>query len=181
LAPAAAAGSPASAAQPAAAALQDGLDRRHAGADDLAHLFGGVLQHVEEDDHAALGRRHAHEGRQARGRRFAPRLFIDGVNEQVHVVLRVGAVRAHAPPQRVEGEVVGDAEQPALGVVDGLVGRGRLQRAQQGLLHDVLAIQRRAEHPRAIAVQARAQALEIDGRQGAGFGGWRLGHGAGAQ
>jgi len=51
--------------------------------------------------------------------------------------------------------VVGDAEEPSLGVGDWLDGGGRLHCLEQRFLQHVLAVDDRAGHPGAVAVEAR--------------------------
>ena len=99
-------------------------------------------------------------------RRVAARLLVVRVGDQVHVVVVAHGGRAGAAPQQVEREVVRDAEQPALGIVDGPV-RG-LERAHEGILHDVLGVEHGADHARAIAVQPGAQAFQVERQAGPG-------------
>src|SRR6478736_4579830 len=53
--------------------------------------------------------------------------------------------------------MVGDAEQPALRIGDRPGRRRRLHRLQHGFLNHILAIDDRAGHPRAVAVQPRPE------------------------
>ena len=65
-----------------------------------------------------------------------------------------------APAQMVLRGIVGDAKQPLLGTLDRGVAVERLQRLQHRLLHDVLAVDHRAGHAGAVAMQLRAQSGE---------------------
>jgi hypothetical protein len=64
------------------------------------------------------------------------------MNDHFHIVLTSGVDPACSTPQKVERQVMSDAEQPTLRVVNRPIRQARFQRAQQRFLDDVLAIER---------------------------------------
>ena len=83
-----------------------------------------------------------------------------GVNEHVRVLVGAGAIRPGAAAQEVQSRIVGDAKQPAFRMCNRPHGGQGLDRLDQRFLHHVLAIDDRAGHARAVAVQLRPQFAE---------------------
>src|SRR5882724_4395493 len=144
-------------AQAGAPALQRRLGRRHAAADDLADLLQGMAEHVAQDYAAALCRTQPHEGPEACRRDLAILDLVPRGRDHLGILVCMPGLLARAPPQEVQGRVVGDAKQPALRVGDRPGCRRRLHRLQHGFLHHVLAVDDRAGHPCAVAMQPRPE------------------------
>jgi hypothetical protein len=83
-----------------------------------------------------------------------------GVNKHVWVLVGTVAIPPSAAPQKVQGRVMGDTKQPTLRMRDRSRVRQRLDRLDQRLLHHVLAIDDRAGHACAVAMQLRPQFAE---------------------
>ena len=120
-----------------------------------------MVEHVLEDDHAALGGRQLDEARHRHADRFLAHQGLQrigrlGIGRVLGGLDRLGGAHGSAA-QQVEGLVVGDAEQP------GAQGRGGLQRIEggealgDGVLHHVLAVDHRAGQAGAVAVKVGAQ------------------------
>ena len=143
-------------AQRPAAPHQRRLDRRDGGVHRLGGLGQRTAQHVLEDDGAALAHRQRQEARQRRPHhgRVGGRLRLGHGVVEIRPALDPAVLVA---AQEVDGRVVRDAKQPG-------AQRRRLdlhpdgvERLGQRVLHHVLAVDRRADQARAVAVQGRAK------------------------
>ena len=156
--------------QRAARALQGAVDRRHRGLERLRHLGRAEAEHLAQQQHRALPRRQALDGRDQRQlERLA--LLVAGLRTR-----RVGLDPDALGQRRPElGAVLGRGREvdrehpPALGLLEARVGRDRVQPraqraalleagepapgAQQRLLDGVLGVVHRAEHAVAVRVQ----------------------------
>ena len=156
-------------AKPLAAAVQRRLHGRNAGVRHPADLVQGIAEHIHQDDTAALGHREAHEGPQTRGRELAILRRTCCVDNHVRVLVGAGGIVPGALAQKINGCIVRDAKQPALGVGDrSVLGKCR-DRLHQRFLDDVLAINHRPGHARAITMQLRPQRAEKLIERRAGF------------
>ena len=169
-------------------ALERAVDRGDARVEQLGHLGGLPAQHLAQDQHGALaGRQVLQRGderqadRVSRGGQFG-RVAVGrqhpgvGHGQDPRVLGQAGRQRSvgarrrpqvHRPgpalrsPQHVEAHVGGDAIEPrpqrgaAFEAVDGLPG------PHHRLLHGVLGLEARAQHPVAVGGQLPAVRLEI--------------------
>jgi hypothetical protein len=92
-------------------------------------------------------------GRRISVRRLAAVDVALALGDHVEILVGLQAFPARPAAQEIERRIVGDAKQPALGVGDGAGARKGLDRLGQRLLQDILAIDHRARHARAVAVQ----------------------------
>ena len=138
--------------------MQVGFYRGHRALEHLRDLLERMAEHIHQDDAAALGHRQAHQGAQAGGRGLAALDRAVGIGDRLQRLVAVlDALAAGAAAQEIQRRVVGDAEQPALDVGERAGMREGLDRLDQRLLQHVLAVDHRARHAGAIAVQPRPQ------------------------
>ena len=140
--------------------MQRRLHRRQAEIHDLADFSERATEHIHQDHAGTLCHRQPHEGTQAGAGDLAAGDDVDGIGNHVHFLARPQRFLTVAPPQEIQRSVVRDPEQPAFGIADPACSRKRLHRLDQGILQHVLAVDHRADHARAIAMQSRAQARE---------------------
>ena len=115
-------------------------------------------QDIHQDDAAALSHRQAHQCAQAGGGGLAALDLAVGIGERLQrIVIGLDDRLAGSTAQVIQRRVVGDAEQPALGIGQRAGVREGLDRFDQGLLQHVLAVDHRARHAGAIAVQLGPQ------------------------
>ena len=112
-----------------------------------------MAEHVHQDDAAALRDRQAHQGAQAGGGGLAAVDLAVGIGDHVEILVGTDILLARAAAQEIQRRVVGDAEQPALRMGDRAGVGKRLDRLGHRLLQHVLAIDDRAGHAGAIAMQ----------------------------
>ena len=144
--------------RPSAMQRRLGGGERRAG--HLACLVQRQAKHVDQDDGAALRQRQMHEGAKA-GAGDMPAVGAAGrVFDGRYVGFGHDGPFPIAPAQMVLGGIVGDAKQPVLRLFDRDAAVERLQRLDQRLLHDVLAVDHRTGHAGAVAMQFRAKAGE---------------------
>ena len=97
-------------------------------------------------------------------RRLAPAIwrFVDVVRIRDHVDLIARSQRflPVTASQKIQSGVVSDAKQPAFGIADGTRGSKRVQRLDHRILQHVLAVNGRADHARAIAMQLCPLAMQ---------------------
>jgi hypothetical protein len=95
------------------------------------------------------------------------------VNDHVHLRWSPQRLLAVAPAQEIQRGVVRDPEQPAFGMADIAGISLRLHRLDQRILQHIFAVDDRADHARAVAMQfwphRNQQPLDVEG-------GGRLGH-----
>jgi hypothetical protein len=137
--------------------MQGRLDRRNAQAQLDCDLVDRMLEHVLQDDAAALRRRQGEERRDRGAHCLLARDDVIGL-ERVRVGDVEGGVErlARAPSlvaPVVDRAVMGDAKQPWPQQRQLLQLRQLEAGARQGLLDHVLAVADRARHPCAIAQQ----------------------------
>jgi hypothetical protein len=137
--------------------LQGALRGRDAAAHDRADLVDGIAEHVSQDHGASLRHREAHEGPEARSHDLAVGHGAGQGGDHVQIFIGVGSVVARAPAQEIECRIVSDPKQPPFRIVQRFGPRGGLDRLEECLLKHVLAVDDRARHARAIAVQLRSQ------------------------
>ena len=168
-------------------ALQRAVDRRDARIEQLRHLGGFPVQHLAEDQHRPLARRQVLQRRDEReadrlarlrhGRGIAlrhdapvgDRLDPGDLREDLaHGSVRgarfaqIHRPRAPLPAvEHVEANVRRDPVQPRPQRCAALEALERAPGTQERVLHRILGLERRAEHPVAIGVQLATMTLEI--------------------
>ena len=166
-------------AQRRAGALQRAVDRRDGGLEQLGDLGRAPVEHLAEDQHGALLRRQVLQrgderepDRVALDRdlgRVGDRLDPGHLGKRVQVLEDRGARRAeiHRPgtaPSRaehVEADVRRDPVEPGAERRATLEPVEALPGADERVLHGVLGVERRAEHPVAVAGQLRPVLLQL--------------------
>ena len=98
--------------------MQRRLDRGHGAVEHDGDLLQRMAEHVHQDDAAALRDRQAHQGAQAGGGGLAAVDLAVGIGDHVEILVGTDILLARAAAQEIERRVVGDAEQPALGLGD---------------------------------------------------------------
>lgn len=142
--------------------MQRGFDRRHGQAGDAADLLQRIAENVHQDDAAALRHRQPHEGAQACRGRLAIVHGGYGIGDHFRFLVGLDGISPGAT-QEIERGIVRDAEQPTLRPGDGSCLGQRLDRPQQRLLQEVLAVDDGAGHAGAIAVQLWPQLAKQPG------------------
>ena len=142
--------------------MQRSLYRGDSGAEDLRRLARRIPEHIDQHDASSLRDRQRQERAEAPGHRYAS-LGVGLLVGHVELGIEHHVVLPPARPDRIDGGIVRDPEQPSLRLLN--VARPSARRARQRLLHDVLPVERRTHHPSAVAVQSRAhrrcQTLEV--------------------
>jgi hypothetical protein len=168
--------------------LERAVHGRDGGVEQLGDLRGLPTQHLAQDQHGPLPRREVLEGGDEGeldaladrgqlgwvavlgddagiGDGLHPRLF--GPGEALEGVGGVGRTEVHrlGPPlaatKLVEAHVGGDAVQPRAQRRAALEGVETLPGPDHGLLHGVVGLERRAEHPVAVARELPPVDLEV--------------------
>ena len=135
--------------------MQRRLHRRQAEIHHLANLLQRAAEHVHQNHAGALRDRQPHEGAQACTRDLAARDGVGRVGNHVRFLARSKSFLPSAAAEKVQRGVVRDAKQPALGIAEPARRRKLLDRLDQRVLQHVFAIDHRADHARAIAMQLR--------------------------
>ena len=135
--------------------MQRRLHRGQAEIHDIADFAQGAAEHIHQDHAGALGERKPHEGAQAGAGDLAAQDVIGRVGNHVHLLAQLECLLAVALAQKIQRGVVRDPEQPSPRVADCAGGCERLHRLDQRILQHVLAVDHRADHARAIAMQFR--------------------------
>ena len=135
--------------------MQSGFDGRHADFECVRNLLEGIVQHVLQNDGAALTDGQGHEARQ----RGAHQLgicagFLDRLLRELRDRLDEAALVA---TKKIQGRIVRDAKEPGPQRRQLRRQAGRVERLGERLLDHVLAVDRGAHQARAIAVQLGPQ------------------------
>ena len=112
-----------------------------------------MAKHIFQDHRAALERRKPHESAETHcGNLVVPigRIW-SGDHVESHLILHCR--RARATAKEIERSVMGDPKQPAFEVIDDTDHRLGVESLDHRILDDVLAIDGRASHPRAISME----------------------------
>src|SRR5256885_3244733 len=139
-------------------AIERGLHTTDRRVDEIGDLLERVVEHVLEEHARALLRRKEEHEMLARRTEVGAREFDcrDAILRLRR--LHLGVLTNLTPAQKVDAAVVRDAKEPGrerARIVEGLEPPVRLE---ESLLHDVLAVQNRSSHTRAVAMQPRTQA-----------------------
>ncbi len=135
--------------------MQRSLYRGQAVIHHLADFLQGATEHVDQNHAGALGDRKAHEGAKARTGNLAACDGIGRIGNHVHLLARSERFLPVAAAQEIQRGVLRDPKQPPPRIADGAGGRQRLDRLDQRILQHILAVNHRACHARAIAMQHR--------------------------
>ena len=140
----------------AARAVEGGFHAADRRVDELGDFLERIVEDVLQQDAGPLFRGQSdHEP--LYGPIEAPAEGVNGLNQVRHGGARLGLYASAAAAQKIDAMVVRDPKQPRLkrpAVVKGVkfaIG------VEQRLLHDVFAVENRAGHAGAVAVQPRAQ------------------------
>jgi hypothetical protein len=147
--------------------MQRRFHRRQARFRDVGDLVERIAEHVHQDNAAALRHRQAHESPEADGGILAVFHRRGRISDHVPFSFHLAGVLTRAAAQQVERRVMRDAKEPRFGIVDRRERRIGLDRLDQRLLHRVFAIDDRAGHPGAIAMELRPQFAEQPVESGA--------------
>ena len=154
------------------AAVEGGFDRRNGAVHHAADLLQRIAEHIHQDDAAPLRHRKAHEGPQAGGRDLAVLHVGKRVDDHVHILIGAAGVLPSAAAQMIKRGIVRDAKQPAFRIGD-RSGRGKgFDRLHQRFLDHILAVDDRAGHAGAVAMQLRSQGAEESDRATPASQGW---------
>src|SRR5262249_41190013 len=115
-------------------------------------LLQRMAEYVAQDDAAPLRHGQPHEGPKTSRSDLAILDWVSPICNHVQILSRMPGLFARASTEEIQSRVVGDTKQPTLGIGYHSCSRCRLHRSQHGFLNDVLAIDNRPGHPRAVSV-----------------------------
>jgi hypothetical protein len=99
--------------------MQSGLNRRCALPHYVGDLVKRIADHIHQDDAAPLANGQAHEGPQA-CRREAGLFCICRVNDHIRVRIGGDGIAPRALPEKIQGRIMSNAEQPPSKLAIGL-------------------------------------------------------------
>lgn len=164
--------------------MHGGLDCRDVAPGDGPDVVERVTEDIHQDHAAALSHWQLHEVSKTCGDDLAIVDAVDGIGDHVRILIRVNGGEARAAAQKIQRRIVRDAKQPPLRIGGRAGAVVSFERLHERILHHVLAIDHRAGHARAVAVQLGPQIGEkpIEDRArrprvvGCGVDGWRPVH-----